>query len=387
MTTITYTSKINATAADIKTINAAEYEKVCEITGSNYEVLPDDRPIKLYFDIDVKGDADDYAGEVEMEPEILRISLTTLTQFCEQVVGVTPDFTIKTANSKIFKDWKSGVDKYALSIHIIINNVILIKAEQKKLIKKFNQFVVMNTPDLADYIGKGNLFDESVYDKNRKFRSLYASKPDENRPFILERGSFEGSCISAYIPTDATKYEPPVESVVEKTAAPSDTIYSNNEENRFAVELVFDSGLLNKLSIDYHTWRDVGWIFRNEFGNVEGAELFHRFSKLSSKYDKYECEDFWDSIDENSTNKLKFGSLMKMCKDTCPDKHKEVQRKLMENKSKLPTGCLIDVASLEPEKEEKLYISLETLEKGENDVARHISKSLINTLVFCNNRR
>jgi len=389
MTTITYTSKLNATAADIKTINAADYKQLCKLSCSNYEVLPDDRPIKLYFDIDIKGDADEYEGHIDMQPHILRIALTTLTDFCEQVVGVEPDFTVKTANSENFKDWKSGADKYALSIHIIINNVILIKAEQKRLIQNFNQFVVKNTPDLADYIGEGNLlFDEAVYDKNRKFRSLYASKPDENRPFILERGTFQNSCISAFIPDDAVLFEPPVEAVVNHTTASTESICSDNDENKFAVELLFESGLLHKLSGDYHTWRDIGWILRNEFGNVEGAELFHRFSKLSPKYDKHECQDFWDTIDENAENKLKIGSLMKMCKDVGGDQYKVVQRKMMEQKNKLPAGCLIDVATLEPEpiKADKLYISLETLEKGENDVARHISHTLIQTLVFCNNR-
>ena len=387
MTTITYTSKLNATAAEIKTINATDYKQLCKLSGSNYEVLPDDRPIKLYFDIDIKGDADEYEGHIDMQPHILRIALDTLTDFCVQVVKVEPDFTVKTANSENFKDWKSGAEKYALSIHIIINNVILIKAEQKRLIQKFNQFVVKNTPDLADYIGEGNLlFDEAVYDKNRKFRSLYASKPDENRPFILERGTFQNSCISAFIPDDAVLYEPPVESVVNHTAASTESDCSDNDENKFAVELLFESGLLHKLSGDYHTWRDIGWILRNEFGNVEGAELFHRFSKLSPKYDKHECQDFWDTIDENAANKLKIGSLMKMCKDVGGDQYKVVQRKIMEQKNKLPAGCLIDVATLEPEPKEKLYISLETLEKGENDVARHISQTLIQTLVFCNNR-
>ena len=387
MTTITYSSKLNATAADIKTIKATDYRQLCEKTGSNYEVLPDDRPIKLYFDIDIKGDAE-YAGEIEMEPKILSIALTTLTEFCEQVVGVEPDFTVKTANSENFKDWKSGKEKYALSIHIIINNVILIKSEQKRLIQKFNQAILHNNPDLADYIGEGNLlFDEAVYDKNRKFRSLYASKPDEKRPFILKEGTFKNSCISAFIPEHAVLYVPLVESVVEKTTASSYTVYSNNDENNFALELLFDSGALNTLSCPFHSWRDCGWIFESEFGKKEGVELFHRFSKLSSKYDKHECQDFWDSIDENATNKLKFGSLMKMCKEVLTaDKYKEVQRKIMEHKNKLPAGCLIDVASLEPPKEEKLYISLETLEKGENDIARHISQTLIQTLVFCNNR-
>ena len=327
MTTITYTSKLNATAADIKTINAADYKQLCKLSGSNYEVLPDDRPIKLYFDIDIKGDADEYAGHIDMQPHILRIALDTLTDFCLQVVKVEPDFTVKTANSENFKDWKTGAEKYALSIHIIINNVILIKAEQKRLIQKFNQFVVKNTPDLADYIGEGNLlFDEAVYDKNRKFRSLYASKPDENRPFILERGTFQNSCISAFIPDDAVLYEPPVDSVVNHTAASTESDCSDNDENKFAVELLFESGILHKLSGDYHTWRDIGWILRNEFGNVEGAELFHRFSKLSPKYDKHECQDFWDSIDENAANKLKIGSLMKMCKDVCGDQYKVVQK-------------------------------------------------------------
>lgn len=46
----------------------------------------------------------------------------------------------------------------------------------------------------------------------------------------------------------------------------------------------------------------------------------------------------------------------------------------------------VTIDGIPTEIQDKLYISLETLDKGENDIGRHISKTLIKTLVFCNGK-
>ena len=59
---------------------------------------------------------------------------------------------------------------------------------------------------MVDYLNDDNhekLFDESIYDKNRKIRSINCSKPGENRPLKLLEGTFEQSVITCFIPENA----------------------------------------------------------------------------------------------------------------------------------------------------------------------------------------
>ena len=411
MTTIKYTSKINSTAADVKTVAADQYEQLCKETGSNYEVLSDDKPIKMYFDIDIKQaleNCTEYIDAIEaMVPGQARIILGIATDilcrvFKELAPDTEPMFSVKSANSPKFICSKDKKEKYTVSLHIIVNNIVAMKSDQKRLIAGFNKLAMHQYPsDIKEYTnGKDKLFDEAVYDKNRKLRSVYGSKLNENRPFKIEQGTFEQTCITAFIPEDAfeLKMTWPDDPVPTATSAPFDGV-SANKYDRMAFELGMEEGLLYTASIDYTKWRNVGFSLRNEFGNTEGWEMFDNFSKLAkkapgfddrSKYDVFKNKEFWDSIQDNPTNPLKFASIMQIMKEADPDKFKIIQRKVLQAKNALPSGCLIDVSTLETETQieihDKLYISLETLEKGENDVGRHISKTLIKTLVFCNNR-
>ena len=76
------------------------------------------------------------------------------------------------------------------------------------LVWEINKYTYELYPDMEDYLMETDkLFDESIYDKNRKLRSLYCSKPDENRPLNLYQGTFNQSIISCFIPKDAQSIE------------------------------------------------------------------------------------------------------------------------------------------------------------------------------------
>ena len=83
---------------------------------------------------------------------------------------------------------------------------------------KFSEFYSLLEPQ------EFKLFDETVYDKNSKIRSAYANKTyydpltrqvrAEDRPFVIERGTFEQSVIGCFfdhdsIEIDDTDFETP----------------------------------------------------------------------------------------------------------------------------------------------------------------------------------
>ena len=70
MESLKYTTKINSSTTDYSTIDANNYNDICNSIGC-YESIPDDKPIKIYTDIDIKGDASDYDNHLSMFPFIL----------------------------------------------------------------------------------------------------------------------------------------------------------------------------------------------------------------------------------------------------------------------------------------------------------------------------
>jgi hypothetical protein len=195
MNTIKYTTKINSTDSDVKTIPCDKYEELCNANGC-YEVIPDDENVKLYFDIDYKQPADmqDVEYDEEWFNEILNRTIDILDKFCiENYNQPNPRYTICQSNSSSL--WK-------ISIHIIVENVIATKKTQRLIVNELNDYA-KNFTDVNDYMPGFDLFDTSVYSSKRKMRSLWCSKAGENRPLVLHNGSFEGHCISSFIPEDA----------------------------------------------------------------------------------------------------------------------------------------------------------------------------------------
>ena len=338
------------------TVAADQYEELCKQSGSNYEVLSDDKPIKMYFDIDIKQALEhcaEYIDEIEamvpgqariiseMATDILRIA------FKELAPDTEPMFSVKSANSPKFICSKDKKEKYTVSLHIIVNNIIAMKSDQKRLIDKLNKFAYQQRPsDIKEYTnGKDKLFDDSVYDKNRKLRSVYGSKLNENRPFKIESGTFEQTCITAFIPEDAFVLTLPDEPSGNASTSATPTVpfdgVTANKYDRMAFEWGMEDGLLDAASIDYAQWRNVGFILKTEFGNTEGWELFDKFSQLANKaassddrrrYDEFQNREFWDKIEEHPRKPIKFASLMKMMKDVDPEKFKDLQKRVREAK-------------------------------------------------------
>ena len=104
--------------------------------------------------------------------------------------------------------------------------------------------------------------------------------------------------------------------------------YNANEDTDIVNDDDCDYTLLEKLveilkperADEYNTWWDIGIILYNVTnGSLRGLELFHKFSKLSNKYDIKSVDDLWSRTKQSSTGKKKkLGSLIFFCRqDDC----------------------------------------------------------------------
>ncbi len=75
------------------------------------------------------------------------------------------------------------------------------KNELKYFVNQMNKLVEEKS-DIYDFTNNnGGLFDEGIYDNNRKMRCINTSKPNENRPLILVEGKIRYTLITADLKT------------------------------------------------------------------------------------------------------------------------------------------------------------------------------------------
>jgi hypothetical protein len=98
---IRYSTGLSTFAKDAKMINAEDYEAICKIGKDKYEYIPDDRPIKMYFDIDRKGSAEDYDEDLIYSEEVIAVAKSMLYR----AYGEDCDMCISTSNSENFVDY------------------------------------------------------------------------------------------------------------------------------------------------------------------------------------------------------------------------------------------------------------------------------------------
>ena len=182
---------------------------------------------------------------------------------------------------------------------------------------------------MEDYLMETDkLFDESIYDKNRKLRSLYCSKPDENRPLNLYQGTFNQSIISCFIPKDAQSIEMNKPQPLPSVIPVKDTNVDADKYNKY-FDLFMKKSALDKYAENYSEWRNIGFILRYEFGNDIGFELFDAFSKLCpAKYDYIENRKWWNKLEDIPKKPLTFATLIYMVKNDNNKIYEDVLREM-----------------------------------------------------------
>ena len=192
---------------DYKTFSGDNYKLFCEMTDV-YEFIPDNVPVKLFADIDIYDKNIEYEDVIVGVDEIIKIAKTNIERMIkylfEEDKRFEPVFTVCNSNSPSFTCHLKKTQKWKVSLHIIAENILATKKQQEIFFKFLNKSIDDEMPTWRDYFPENtNFFDTSVY-KNDKFRAVFASKPNEKRPLVIQEGTFEGSVITGFF-KDANK--------------------------------------------------------------------------------------------------------------------------------------------------------------------------------------
>jgi phage/plasmid-associated DNA primase len=316
--TVTYTLELNK--YEPVTVDANSYEQICQ-TGNAYEIIPDDKPVKLYFDVDMKKhltdgdiwtdeDGDDLLAEM---PRLRAGIFNILSEFFADKYDYS-QISISTSHKAYFKPYDTTTRNLKpyhigkLSFHIVMNNLTALKSHQAVIVQQLNAYAnqYADSEDLNTYFTNREMFDTAVYKKTQKLRSPNSSKPLENRPLKIERGTFAMSCVSAFIPEDAYNI---VVDIPEKPMRTGDNGALRAPENVEKNKYIFTEGLplLSPYAQKgtYHDCIQLIWAIKNVFGIHTMA---HDFAKLGKKTNAY--DPLW--VDETIQNARTYGSLLGM---------------------------------------------------------------------------
>jgi P4 family phage/plasmid primase-like protien len=271
-------------SGDVANISDDKYEELCQ-SADVYEVTPMDTPIKLFCDIDVYDTEfgyEDYIGCIDI---VTQIAIDQVTQLVKRF-GYDAKYTVCDSSSPNFTCWKTKKQKWKISRHIIFHNILATKRQQSVIFKYLNQ---MNGKTLSDYIKNENLFDVSVY-SIEKFRAVYASKPNENRPLVIKKGTFNDSVLSAFFENcyviDDNDILELREAIAEKVFVPTPSEKGEDWLNEFLISQYIQKGLLTKYAKDYGEWFKITATICNMFEEETAWRLVDAFSRLAPNYDE-----------------------------------------------------------------------------------------------------
>jgi phage/plasmid-associated DNA primase len=313
------------------------------------ELIPDDKPVKLFFDADYKY-TDNFDGfNVQNANDILRLNQLYLTQYCVDMMKIKPVFA--TAESHYKSKIVDGVEKWAYSFHIVIPNILAFKKDILEMGKELNEFIqkdqlqyshITQGDKYNEFVEGGikEAFDLSVYKTGmQKFRCVNSSKDGENRPFNLIQGTNEDMVITANIPSNAIFYKPPtVETPIVKTITPSILTNTDKKYEMLCANMCLDKGLFFADSKETTKWLEMGLFIKGYFGDsLESYALFDKFSQLGgSSYTQSDNKDRWDGFATNEKYD-NFGIFVNKAKKYDKVKYKEIddEIKVLKKNNKL----------------------------------------------------
>ena len=227
-----------------------------------FEVIPNDSTPKLYFDVDYTMPKEDYC--VDTAERVENISRKYLMEALEKLLGVHPNISTGISHSP---DIGEGLGKY--SVRFWVNNIRAKKSDIHDFVSDINKVILNNMKDesfgstwIYQYIEserlEGKLFDEGIYDSNRKMRCVATTKPNQNRPLLLKNGTIESTIITGFYPEDCItmsykkKYDTKTKA---KTA-------EKKHDNMMMYDVLLENIITNK-GHDRKTWLCLmGWFLR-----------------------------------------------------------------------------------------------------------------------------
>lgn len=322
----------------IQTIDATSYKDMCETDIFNcHEITPDDRPIKPYFDIEIKPQhckpeqayADRWIdilniATIELLKHFPNAKIATLNASCESYICC-----IKSKQSWI------------ISLHIIVSNYIATKSQMLSIVNLMNASLRDNLNDnVGQYfeiedVASFKLFDDTVYDPNRKMRSAFANKTHfdgsnvivENRPMEIVQGTFEETVISSFFVENPLQLEMQTVAPIVSPVVVQPATDEMKTENELFVKMAIENGFLRNHT-DRKEWIQMGCALHYSVGSNNGLALFDYYSQQYPKYyDRSGVIKTWESLkDINGAQKkpTTIATIHKWCKDEDLDKYKQI---------------------------------------------------------------
>lgn len=353
MTTIYFTDKL-CWKKENTFLTATETEFLGRLENklTTFEVLKqDDFEYKLYFDIDCdtitkENFTEELCNVVEEEGEgYIRECLGHLTN--ENLINIEPNISVATSHTNNYKE-----NKTKISVRYFVSNIRANKKLQLKFVRQLNKYIASKKQE-KPFIFKQipfteKLFDEGIYDLNRKMRCLNSSKPNENRPLVILTGEPKNTIISGFfdentislpdfpIASEKTNKQNKNDDETDKESETSENQENENEEKieilnnkcetiKSLVEAILNEDI-NYFN-EYIKWAMLGYLIFNEVkGNIIGANLFVELSqKFESESGKKHIETkvfeqyYKTQQNRKKDNKLHMSSLYVWLKELNPE--------------------------------------------------------------------
>lgn len=365
---------------EIQTVDACNYKQMCETDIFNcHEITPDDRPIKPYFDIEIKPQ---HCKSVQIYNdrwiEILNIATIELLKHF-------PNAKIASLNASCesYICCIKSEETWIISLHIIVSNYIATKSQMLSIVNLMNSSLRNNlTETVGQYFeiedpASFKLFDTSVYDPNRKIRSAFANKTHyknfkitiENRPLEIVQGTFEETVISSFFVENPLKLEmqPVVPTIVPTVVQPATD--EMKTENELFVKMAIENGFLRN-HVDRKEWIQMGCALHHSVGGNNGLALFDYYSQQYPKYyDRSGVIKTWESLKDINYAQKKpttIATIHKWCKDEDISKYKQIVAQVKQ-----------EIKTIEVEKIKEEYQIVDNDNEACDIIMEHVKDTLI----------
>jgi len=351
METITYAKGLNRKC---ETCPADKYEEICLKNKNCNEVIPDDRKVKLYFDIEIKPkDCNATQEYVDCTLELVEFAKSYIRDY---LTAIKPNWCSLDSSSDCYVT-KDGHDAWINSAHIIVSNYVASKKKLLSMVRQINKAIIdelnnekSNKIKLTDWIidlKKNNngvyehkFFDESVYDSNRKFRSAFCHKQwfqsetekafKDERQMRLVEGTFNQSVITGFYDEGTMEIMDDVDDDTDKESVKSveNTIEKNIIDGNEIEKLLEVIGATLCSEGKQTQWSNVAQAIKNET-KEEGLYYFANWThKYGTENKKKECIIHYNKYikytPKSDKKRLTIGSLHYWAKQANPKLYSDV---------------------------------------------------------------
>lgn len=295
--------------------------KRIENCQETYEALKQDMRC-LYFDIDCRTQHIKKADALIIEQK----GLEYITKFLEASKFDASKCAIATSHGSCIVNDEI---KKKYSVRYWFPDIKSHRNTQLQFVKKLNEWIKKDwekdDDHLFQYVGElfetdkknvyRNLFDESIYDQNRRMRCLGTSKPGEDRPLILKRGEIIDTIIqNIAVATQFIEGQSPEDNGVK--------ISSENEHIQKYCDYVsiIDKSYFN----DYGNW----FKFQRASANILiPFDIYDSFMKGCEGYDREKNKEAYEKPHNDQKHKLGWKHIFDLAHEYNPEKKSEIDTK------------------------------------------------------------